>query len=61
MNRELPYKSRDLSYKKEKYMNKDNNKPSQLPNIPMSPHIKELIESSEKAIEKLKKKISRLD
>jgi hypothetical protein len=42
-------------------MNKDNNKPSQLPNIPMSLHTKELLERSEKAIKKLKKRISRLD
>jgi hypothetical protein len=42
-------------------MNKDNNKPSQLPNIPTSLHTKELIERSEKAIKNLKKKISRLD
>jgi hypothetical protein len=42
-------------------MNKDSNKPSQLPNIPISPYTKELIERSEKAIKKLKKKIERLD
>jgi hypothetical protein len=42
-------------------MTKNKEKPSQLPNIPITLHTKELFERSEKAIKKLKKKIVRLD
>jgi hypothetical protein len=42
-------------------MTKNKDKPSNIPNIPMSLHTKELIERSEKAIKKLKKKLERLD
>jgi hypothetical protein len=42
-------------------MTKNKEKPSQLPNIPITLHTKELFERSEKAIKKLKKKIARLD
>jgi hypothetical protein len=42
-------------------MPKNNDKPSNIPNIPMSLHTKELIERSEKVIKKLKKKLERLD
>jgi hypothetical protein len=42
-------------------MTKNKDKPSNIPNIPMSLHTKELFERSEKAIKKIKKKLERLD